>query len=129
MSELFDIQDEVARRIVAMLVGRIEDARLETAQRARPDDLMAYDLWLRGWSALKRADLAAIGEARRCFQQAVAKDPQFARAYVGLAIANLNEWAASPGTIGSSCARKPWISPAGRSSSTTATTGLIASLA
>ena len=93
MSEIFNIQDEVARRIVATLVGRIEDARLETARRARPDDLAAYDLWLRGWSALKRADLAAIGEARRCFQQAVAKDPQFARAYVGLAMANLNEWA------------------------------------
>jgi DNA-binding SARP family transcriptional activator len=93
MSELFNVQDEVARRIVAMLVGRIEDARLETARRARPNDLVAYDLWLRGWSALKRADLAAIGEARRCFQQAVAKDPHFARAYVGLAMANLNEWA------------------------------------
>ena len=93
MSALFNIQDEVARRIVAMLIGRIEDVRLETAQRARPDDLAAYDLWLRGWSALKRGDLTAIGEARRCFQQAVAKDPQFARAYVGLALANLNEWA------------------------------------
>jgi DNA-binding SARP family transcriptional activator/Tfp pilus assembly protein PilF len=93
MSGLFDLPDEVARTIVAMLVGRIEDARLETARRARPDDLAAYDLWLRGWSALKRADLAAIGEARRCFQQAIAQDPQFARAYVGLAMANLNEWA------------------------------------
>jgi TolB-like protein len=87
MSDLFNIQDDVARRIVVMLVGRIEDARLEAARHARTDDLVAYDLWLRGWSALKRADLAAIGEARRCFQQAVAKDPQFARAYVGLAMA------------------------------------------
>ena len=34
MSELFDLQDEVARRIVATLVGRIEDARLEAARRA-----------------------------------------------------------------------------------------------
>lgn len=47
---------------------------------------------LRG-SVLKRPDLAAIGEARRYFQQAVAQDPHFARAYVGLAMANLNEWA------------------------------------
>ncbi len=93
ISGLFKFQDEVARRIVAMLVGRIEDARLETARCARPDDLGAYDLWLRGWGALRRADLAAIGEARRCFQQAVAKDAGFARAYVGLAMANLNEWA------------------------------------
>ncbi len=93
LAEVFEVQDDVVRRIVATLVGRIEDARLERAGRRRPDDLEAYDLWLRGWSALRRPDLAAIGEARRCFQQAVARDPQFARAYVGLAMANLNEWA------------------------------------
>jgi tetratricopeptide (TPR) repeat protein len=51
------------------------------------------DLWLRGWSALRRPDLAAIGEARQLFQQAVARDSHFARAYVGLAMAHLNEWA------------------------------------
>ena len=81
------------RRIVGTLIGQIEDARLDAARRKRPDDLAAYDLWLRGWSALKRPDLAAIGEARRLFQQAVATDPHFARAYVGLAMAHLNEWA------------------------------------
>ena len=42
---------------------------------------------------MKRPDLGAIGEARRLFQQAVARDPHFARAYVGLAMAHLNEWA------------------------------------
>ncbi|MGH6921346.1 MAG: BTAD domain-containing putative transcriptional regulator, partial [Geminicoccaceae bacterium] len=92
-AEIFDMQDEVVRRIVSTLVGQIEEARLEATKRKRPDDLAAYDLWLRGWSALKRPDLAAIGEARRLFQQAVARDPHFARAYVGLAIAHLNEWA------------------------------------
>jgi DNA-binding SARP family transcriptional activator len=93
VAEVFDIQDDVVRRIVTTLVGQIEDARLEVARRRRPDDLEAYDLWLRGWSALKRPNLAAIGQARRFFQQAVARDPHFARAYVGLAMANLNEWA------------------------------------
>lgn len=92
-AELFDLQDEVIRGIAGILVGRIEDARLEAARRRRPDDLEAYDLWLRGWSALKRPELAAIAEARRLFQQALARDPQFARAYVGLAMAHLNEWA------------------------------------
>ena len=91
--EVFDIQDEVVRRIVGTVIGRIEGARLEAARRQRPNDLAAYDLWLRGWSALKRPDLAALADARACFQAAVARDPQFARAYVGLAMAYLNEWA------------------------------------
>jgi DNA-binding SARP family transcriptional activator/TolB-like protein len=91
--EVFATQDDLVRRIVGTLVGRIEDAQLETARRKRPDDWRAYDLWLRGWSALRRPDLAAIGEARRCFQRAVAQDPHFARAYVGLAMAQLSEWA------------------------------------
>jgi DNA-binding SARP family transcriptional activator len=90
---LFEIQDEVVRRIVGTAIGRIEAARLELARRRRPDDLATYDLWLRGWSALKRPDLSALADARGCFQAAVAKDPQFARAYVGLAMAYLNEWA------------------------------------
>jgi DNA-binding SARP family transcriptional activator len=90
---LFEIQDEIVRRIVGTLVGRIEEARLDLARRRRPNDLAAYDLWLRGWSALRRPDLAALADARGCFQAAVAKDPQFARAYVGLAMAYLNEWA------------------------------------
>jgi DNA-binding SARP family transcriptional activator len=92
-AEIFDVQDEVVRGIVGTVVGQIEDARLAAAKPRPPGDLAAYDLWLRGWSALRRADLAAIGEARQLFQQAVARDPHFARAYVGLAMAHLNEWA------------------------------------
>jgi TolB-like protein len=92
-ADAWDIRDEVVRRLVGTLVGHVEDARLEAATRRRPDDLAAYDLWLRGWRALQRPDLAAIGEARRWFQRAVAADPGFARAYVGLALTHLNEWA------------------------------------
>ncbi|TFH87854.1 hypothetical protein EQG41_02755 [Billgrantia azerbaijanica] len=91
--ELFDVQDEVVCRIVGSLVGRIGDDRLAQARRKPPQDWQAYDLWLRGWHALRRPDMAAIHEARRHFQQALARDPQLARAYVGLALAHLNEWA------------------------------------
>lgn len=90
---IFSVQDRLACRIVGTLIGQIEQVRLQAAKRRPPADLAAYDLWLRGWSALKRPDLAAIREARRFFQQALAVDPHFARAYVGLAMAHLNEWA------------------------------------
>jgi DNA-binding SARP family transcriptional activator len=90
---VFDLLDDVVGRIVGTVIGRIEATRIEVARRQRPNDLTAYDLWLRGWSALKRPDLSALADARRCFQQALTKDPQFARPYVGLAMAYLNEWA------------------------------------
>lgn len=93
MAEVFDFQDDVVRRIVGTLVGRIEDARLQEIKRKRPEDWQAYDCWLRGRSALRRVDLPAIHEARGYFQKAIEQDPSFARAYVGLATAHLSEWA------------------------------------
>jgi DNA-binding SARP family transcriptional activator len=90
---MLQVQDDVVRRIVGTLAGRVEDERLAVARRLRPEDGDAYDLWLQGWSTLKRADRAAIQQARDFFQRAVARDPGFARAYSGLALALWTEWA------------------------------------
>lgn len=90
---VFETLDELVRRIVSSLAGRIEGARLTSAKRKRPSEWGAYDLWLRGWDRLKQPDLAAIKEARQLFDQAIAVDPHFARPYVGKALAHLNEWA------------------------------------
>ena len=92
-SELLEVGDRVFGCIVGSLVGGIEKAQLDSAIDRRPADWGAYDLCLRGWSALRRHELGAIAEARRCFHQALAKDSRFARAYVGLAMAHLSEWA------------------------------------
>jgi DNA-binding SARP family transcriptional activator/TolB-like protein len=92
-AEVFDVQDDVVRRIVGTLAGRIERSRLESVRRARPEDWEAYDLWLQGWSALKRPDRAAIRQARALFERAAAKDPTLARAYSGLALTLWTEWA------------------------------------
>ncbi len=93
LGEVFDFQDDVVRRIVGTLVGQIEHARLEEMKRRRPEDWQAYDYWLRGRSAVRRLDLGAIQEARDFFRKAIEQDPNFARAYVGLAAAHLSEWA------------------------------------
>lgn len=90
---IFDVQDDLVARIVGSLCGSVERDRLDQARRKRPDDWQTYELWLRGWNALRRPELSSIREARRYFKQAVASDPNYARAYVGLALAHLNEWA------------------------------------
>jgi DNA-binding SARP family transcriptional activator len=91
-AEVFDVQDDVVRRIAGTLASRIEDARLAAVRSTRPEDWEAYDLWLQGWSALKRADRASIQQARDLFQRAAAREPTFARAYSGLALALWTEW-------------------------------------
>ena len=93
LDEVFAAQDQMVARIVGVLVGRIESAMLREAQRKRPNEWAPYDLWLRGWQTLRQPRLSAIVEAREWFRQAIALDQQFARPYIGLALAHLNEWA------------------------------------
>ncbi len=50
-----------------------------------PRDLRAYDQWLSGKQCFNLWTPAANTEARRLFEQAIALDPAFARAYAGLA--------------------------------------------
>jgi DNA-binding SARP family transcriptional activator/Tfp pilus assembly protein PilF len=92
LGEVFEFQDDVVRRIVGTLIGQIEHARLEEMKRRRPEDWQAYDYWLRGRSAVRRVDLGAIHQAREFFQKSIERDPNFSRAYVGLAFTHLREW-------------------------------------
>jgi len=86
LEDVFDVQDELTRRIVATLVGRLADSE---RRRARSEgeckDPAAYDLVLRGrelWLKLNREDNLA---ARGLYLQAIKLDPEYARAYAGIA--------------------------------------------
>jgi TolB-like protein len=89
---LLDVQDDLVRRIVGTLAGHIERSRLEIARQRPAEEREAYDLWLQGWTALKRSDRAAIRQARELFERAAAKDPTLSRAYSGLALTLWTEW-------------------------------------
>ncbi|UCC82582.1 MAG: tetratricopeptide repeat protein, partial [Gemmatimonadota bacterium] len=84
LTDIFAIQSDVAERIAAAL-----EATLTTDQRARIEsaptaNLEAYDLYLRG-----RFFLSQRGEGIRrgleYFQQALERDPNYARAHAGVA--------------------------------------------
>jgi adenylate cyclase len=81
--DVFAVQDEVSFSIVGTLAVELEGETLERAQRKRPENLRAYEHWLRG----KRVWTAGQNnlEARRHFELAVRADPTFSRAYSGLA--------------------------------------------
>jgi TolB-like protein/class 3 adenylate cyclase len=85
LGDIFALQDEAVRAIVSTLVVRLETEELELAKRRPPRDLRAYDLCLRGKQCYSLWTREGHAEARRLFEQAVALDPAFARAYAGLA--------------------------------------------
>jgi TolB-like protein/Tfp pilus assembly protein PilF len=85
-AEIFALQDDVTRRIVATLIPRIEVDALESSRRRPTDQPRAYDCYLQGKALLYAAqDHARVVDARRKFEEAVAIDPQFARPYCYLA--------------------------------------------
>jgi serine/threonine-protein kinase len=89
LADVFVVQEDVARAIVAALRLRLAPAR-DSALGLRPTaDLEAYDLYLKGQFAWNQRNAAALPEAVRDLEQATARDPKFARAWSALAQAYL----------------------------------------
>jgi adenylate cyclase len=89
--DVFAIQDEVVRTVVATLVGRLDAVRAEGLRRRPTASLSAYDCVLRG-NALPVGDPVHEAAAHQLFEQAVALDPEYARAYAHLAISYAKRW-------------------------------------
>ncbi len=87
LEDVFAVQDEVTRQIVATLAGKLDATELRRARGAgeRTGNLEAYDLVLRGRARLSHFTLEDNLAARRLYEEAVALDPDYARAYAGLA--------------------------------------------
>jgi TolB-like protein/cytochrome c-type biogenesis protein CcmH/NrfG len=92
VDDLFAAQDEVVRRIVATLVGRIAAERLLQARRKPPESWKAYDYWLQGMAHLRRVDMNSLALARAAFQKSAETDPSYARAYAGIAMTHYHAW-------------------------------------
>jgi TolB-like protein/DNA-binding winged helix-turn-helix (wHTH) protein/Tfp pilus assembly protein PilF len=65
---------------------------------ASPNSYEAYDLYLKGRYFWNKRTLDGFRQAREYFQQAIAKDPDYAPAYAGLAdtFALMSSWALAP---------------------------------
>jgi len=89
LDDIFAIQDEIARSIVHHLqlaLGLKGGSGDTQALVARPtDDLEAYELFLRGREAVQQRTPPSMRRGLEFFQQAVARDPAYARAHLGIA--------------------------------------------
>jgi adenylate cyclase len=81
LASLFDLQDRIATRTVAVIAPHVREAELARAVRKRPENMDAYDLVLQGIDLLYRMDLDQFLRARRFLEQAVEADDRYAAAY------------------------------------------------
>jgi TolB-like protein/Tfp pilus assembly protein PilF len=83
--DVFSVQDEIARAVAGELELRFDRQLL----RHRTRNIVAYELYLRGWDPLLLRSESGIRERLGYFQQAIAADSTFAAAHAGLAGAHL----------------------------------------
>jgi adenylate cyclase len=100
LTDLFAVQDEITRTIVASLAGQVEEADRRRALRKRGSDLSAYDLLLRGKHRLERGSREDVLAAREMFERVLEIDPDWAPAYVELAetyfYEAISDWSNAP---------------------------------
>jgi serine/threonine-protein kinase len=83
-SDIFSVQDEIARAIAGQLQVTLSGAGASAAGGTR--DAAAYDLYLKGMYLFRRRGLG-IAEAISDLEQATVRDSNFARAWAGLSSA------------------------------------------
>ena len=84
VADLFSMQEKVARAIVAAVGIQLGDSSRPIV-RQTTDNVDAYQLYMKGRLALDRRTAASLIEARDWFEQAVARDEHYTRAWSGLA--------------------------------------------
>jgi TolB-like protein len=84
LEEVFDLQDQVATKVVGAIAPKLEQAEIERAKRKPTESLDAYDHYLRGLACVHQWTREANIRALEHFRRAIELDPGYAAAY-GLA--------------------------------------------
>src|SRR5262249_28770588 len=92
IEDVFDLQDRVAFGVAGVIEPALRHAEIERARRKRPDNLDAYDLYLR---ALPFAFIAMPETAQKALdllEQAIAIDPEYSAAHGFIAFCYENRY-------------------------------------
>src|SRR5213082_616757 len=84
LTDIFAVESEIAKTIAETLQAKITGSEKSSIAKAPTEDPEAYEFYLKGrffWNKRTGTDLR---KAIEYFNQAVAKDPNYALAYVGL---------------------------------------------
>ena len=85
-ADIFTLQMEVAKKIASQIEAIVTPAEEERIEKPPTDNLIAYDWFLKGLDLLTAGDRSTFKEAIGYYEKAIEHDPEFARAYAGIAI-------------------------------------------
>ena len=85
LEDIFDLQDRVAISVAGVIEPTLRQAEIERARRKRPDNLDAYDLYLRALPFAYTAMPEDADKALGYVEQAIKLDPDFAVAHAIIA--------------------------------------------
>ena len=86
LTNMFAVQDEIARSVATMLLGALGGVRNTKAASDETGDMEAYALFLQGQVLFNRRTAQSLKQAISLFERATARDPRFARAQAMLAL-------------------------------------------
>jgi adenylate cyclase len=86
LTDVFTLQDEITVAVVSAIQPKLLQTEIELATRRRPENLTAYDFYLRAMPQYYLATRNGLAEALRLFHRALELDPRFgsAAAYAGV---------------------------------------------
>jgi TolB-like protein/class 3 adenylate cyclase/Tfp pilus assembly protein PilF len=100
LEDIFELQDEIAGRIVSAIAPVVDRAEIETAKRKPTGSLDAYDLYLQATAALYQLNGEATNRTLDLLNRALELDPDFAKAHCLKAFCfswrKLNSWMTNP---------------------------------
>lgn len=101
IKEVFDVQDEIIQTIVRVLSIKITEAELARIQQKDTSSYVAYDYVQQGWHQVSQRKRAGNQKADQLFSKALAIDPTYADAYLGMAEVQMSKtnygWTEFPG--------------------------------
>src|SRR6185503_3272472 len=85
MKDIFDVQDEITLAIVDALKVKLLGDEKQAVLKRHTDDNEAYQLYLKGRYYWNKRTAEGFEKALECFEEAIARDSNYALAYAGLA--------------------------------------------
>jgi serine/threonine-protein kinase len=98
LTDIFAIQSDVALQIASALQAELSPGERTRIHREPTRDVRAYQLYLRARHSYMRYTEEGINRGLEYFRQAIAADPRYAMAHVGLALAYAELAAGEGGT-------------------------------
>jgi adenylate cyclase len=100
LTDIFEVQDEVTREIVAALKVRLTPEERRRVESRGTNSIAAYDRFLAGRQLFWQVSRETIAQAQGLFEEAIQLDPAFCLAHAYLAFTHsvqyVNRWSADP---------------------------------